>query len=126
MEDSWKDHANYINSVQKLVTGPYQDAVASLADNIKIDGNRMVVYNPLPWKRDGEINLDTRLIFGDGFVSLKPVDGGSALPVSLEYPPIEDNAPLSRFVAKDMILQTETRKGQKVRPGTGIPGFTEI
>ncbi len=102
MEDSWKDHANYITSVEKLVAGPYQDAVASLADNIKIDGNRIVVYNPLPWKRDGSISLDTRLIFGDGFVSLKPADGGPAIPVSREYPSIEDKAPMSRFIAKDI------------------------
>jgi len=102
MEDSWKDHANYINNVQKLVTAPYQDAVASLADNIKIEGNRIVVYNPLPWKRDGAISLDTRLIFGNDFVSLKPADGGPAIPVSHEFPAIEDKAPMSRFVARDI------------------------
>jgi len=102
MEDSWKDHANYIQSVEKLVAGPYQDAVASLADNVKVDGNRIVVYNPLPWKRDGQVSLDTRLVFGDNFVSLKPADGGSAIPVSREYPSIEDKAPVSRFVAKDI------------------------
>jgi alpha-mannosidase len=61
-----------------------------------------VVYNPLPWKRDGEIELDTRLIFGSNFVSLKPVDGGSNIVVSHEYPSIEDKAPMSRFVVKDI------------------------
>jgi hypothetical protein len=69
---------------------------------MKIDGNRIVVYNPLPWKRDGSVSLDTRLIFGDNFVSLKPADGGPAIPVSREYPSIEDKAPVSRFVAKDI------------------------
>ena len=102
MEGSWKDHADYINNVQKLVTNPYHDAVASLADNVKIDENRIVVYNPLPWKRDGEIELDTRLIFGNNFVSLKPVDGGHSIAVSHEYPAIEDKAPMSRFVVKDI------------------------
>ena len=58
------------------IANPYRDAVASLADNVNIAENRIVVYNPLPWKRDGEIELDTRLIFGNDFVSLKPVDGG--------------------------------------------------
>lgn len=43
---------------------------------------RIVVYNPLPWMRDGEIELDTRLIFGNDFVSLKPVDGGTAIAVA--------------------------------------------
>ena len=102
MEESWKDHAAYIDRVRDLVIGPYRDAVASLADNVRIDGNRIVVYNPLPWKRDGMIELDTRLIFGNDYVSLKPADGGSAIAVSHEYPAIEDKAPMSRFVVKDI------------------------
>jgi hypothetical protein len=102
LESSWRDKADYINSVEKLVTNPYHDAVASLADNVKVEGNRIVVYNPLPWKRDAEITVDTHLIFGDDFVSLKPVDGGPAVAVSHEYPAIEDKAPFSRFVAKDI------------------------
>lgn len=102
MEESWKDKVDYINNVQNLVANPYQDAVASLAGNVKVDGNRIVVYNPLPWKRDGEIELDTRLIFGSDFVSLKPLDGGPAITVSHEYPAIEDNAPMSRFVVRDI------------------------
>lgn len=102
MEESWRDKADYINNVQKLITNPYKDALASLADNVKVAGNRIVVYNPLPWTRDGEIDLDTRLIFGSDFASLKPVDGGPAIPVSHEYPAIEDKAPMSRFVVKDI------------------------
>lgn len=102
MEKSWKDHSDYINHVQDLVVAPYENAVASLADNVKVDQNRIVVYNPLPWKRDGEIDLDTRLTFGNDFVSLKPLDGGPAIAVSHEYPAIEDKAPMSRFVVKDI------------------------
>jgi alpha-mannosidase len=102
LEESWKDKADYINNVQKLISIPYRDAMASLADSVNVDGNRIVVYNPLPWKRDGAIELDTRLIFGNDFNSLKPVDGGPAITVSHEYPAIEDKAPMSRFVVKDI------------------------
>lgn len=102
MESSWDDHAGYIKNVRELVGSPYYDAVATLADNVKVSGKRIVVYNPLPWKRDGELEFDTRLIFGNDFVSLKPVDGGYALPVAHEYPAIEDVAPMSRFVVKDI------------------------
>ncbi len=102
MEESWTDHADYIGNVQKLITGPYRDAVALLADNVNVDKNRIVVYNPLPWKRGDEIELDTRLIFGNDFVSLKPVDGGPAIAVAHEYPAIEDKAPVSRFVVVDI------------------------
>jgi alpha-mannosidase len=102
MAASWEDHATYIKNVKSLVSSPYYDAVASLADNVSITDNRIVIYNPLPWKRDGELELDTRLIFGNDFVSLKPVDGGSVVPVAHEYPAIEDKAPMSRFVVKDI------------------------
>ncbi len=102
MAESWKDHADYIGNVEKLIGNPYHDAVASLADNVNFEGNRIVVYNPLPWKRDGAIELDTRLIFGNDFLSLKPVDGGPAIPVAREFPAIEDKAPMSRFVVKDI------------------------
>lgn len=102
MEESWKDHAGYISNVQKLVSNPYRDAVATLADNVMVEDNRFVVYNPLPWKRDGEIVLDTRLIFGNDYISLKPADGGPAIAVSHEYPAIEDKAPMSRFVVNDI------------------------
>ncbi len=102
MEESWEDHTDYIRNVKKLVTNPYRDAVASLADNVSFEQNRIVVYNPLPWTRDGYIELDTRLIFGNDFVSIKPVDGGPAIVVSHEYPAIEDKAPMSRFVVKDI------------------------
>lgn len=119
MEESWKDHANYINRVQDLVRDPYRDAVASLADNVSVNGNRIVVYNPLPWTRDGLIELDTRLIFGNDFVSLKPVDGGPAVAVSHEYPAIENKAPMSRFVVKNipaMGYRTYTASSEQV-PG---------
>lgn len=102
MEASWNDHAGYINHVKEMVSSPYFDAVASLADHVKVAGKRLVVYNPLPWKRDGEVEFDTRLIFGNDFVSLKPVDGGPAIPVSHEQAAIEDAAPMSRFMVKDI------------------------
>ncbi len=102
MEKSWEDKADYIKQVQDLVKNPYENAVASLADNVNTDQNRIVVYNPLPWKRDGEIFIDTRLAFGNGFMSLKPLGGGSSIAVSHEYCAIEDKAPVSRFVVKDI------------------------
>jgi len=100
MESSWKDHANYINNVQQLIEEPYADAIANLADQINVAGPRIVVYNPLPWTRSGEVVLDTRIL--PAFNSLKPADGGEAVTVSHEFPAIEDAAPVTRFLAKDI------------------------
>jgi len=102
MEASWKDKAESVEKIEKLIDFPYRDAVSTLADNVKVDGGRIVVFNPLPWTRDGMIEFDTRLIFGNGYQAIKPLDGGAAIPVSHEYPAIEDGAPMSRFVVKDI------------------------
>ncbi|MDR3260372.1 MAG: hypothetical protein LBT78_00905, partial [Tannerella sp.] len=102
MEESWQDQADYADNVRYLVEKPYRDAVASLADNVQTEVNRVVVYNPLPWKRDGYVEMDTRLLFGDKYQSLKPAEGGPAIAVSHEYPAIEDVAPVSRFIVPDI------------------------
>ncbi len=100
MEKSWKDHADYVNSIQQLVEEPYADAIATLADHVSIKGPRIVVYNPLPWKRNGEVVIDTRIL--PAFNSLKPADGGPAAVVSHEYRALEDAAPVTRFFVNDI------------------------
>ncbi|MCX6560853.1 MAG: hypothetical protein NTZ26_10130 [Candidatus Aminicenantes bacterium] len=100
MEDSWRDHAEYIRSAQRLMAEPYADAIAALADGVAVKGPRLIVYNPLPWTRDGEVVMDTRIL--PKFESLRPADGGPAVPISREYPAIEDAAPVTRFLARDI------------------------
>jgi alpha-mannosidase len=100
MEKSWKDQADFAYSVQQLVTEPYADAIATLADNVSVQGPRIVVYNPLPWTRGGEVFLDTRTL--GSFNSLKPADGGPAVLISREYPSLENPAPVTRFFVSDI------------------------
>ena len=100
MEDSWKDHADYAFSVRDLVTEPYADAIAALADAVDVKGPRIVVYNPLPWPRDGEVVVDSRIL--PDFASLRPADGGPAALISREHPALEDAAPVTRFTARDI------------------------
>lgn len=121
MEASWKDKASYINNVDRLISIPYSDAVATLADNVSTNGltstsfhqaangidsvveikdNRIVVYNPLPWKRDGEVILNAfHLPVGS---TLKPADGGPPIKLQGEGPAIEDPYRMMRFVARDI------------------------
>ena len=100
MEASWKDHADYAFSIRNLLAEPYADAIAALADAVNVKGPRIVVYNPLPWPRDGEVVVDSRIL--PAFASLKPADGGPAVPISREHPALEDAAPVTRFTARDV------------------------
>jgi hypothetical protein len=100
LEDSWRDHARYVEDAERLIAGPTADALSALADGVAQSGPRLVVWNPLPWKRDGEVALDTRIL--PAVFSLQPADGGPAVPVSREMPAIEDEAPVTRFLARDV------------------------
>jgi hypothetical protein len=100
MMDSWEDHANYVKNVDRLTGLPYQEAVTTLADQVKVAGPRLVVFNPLPWQRNGEVVVNAFHFPGGG--ALKPVDGGDAVPYGVEGPTLESPDRIRRFVAKDI------------------------
>jgi alpha-mannosidase len=98
--DSWKDHADYINNVNRLTALPYLEAVSTLSDHVSVAGPRIVVYNPLPWKRDGQVVINAFHLPGGG--ALRPVDGGPAVPYAIEGPTIETPDRIRRFIVKDI------------------------
>lgn len=100
MAASWKEKARCVEDAARLVAGPYEDAVLTLADQVNVSGPRIVVFNPLPWTRDGEVTLNVfNLPVGR---SLKPVDGGPLIPMAHEGPALEDPYRVIRFVAKEI------------------------
>ncbi|MGB4258160.1 MAG: hypothetical protein WBL15_10720 [Phycisphaerae bacterium] len=51
IERSWNEHTQYIVDAADLSTPPLVDGHAFLARHVKVEGGRVVVYNPLPWTR---------------------------------------------------------------------------
>ena len=100
MMDSWEDHTNFVRNVDRLTQLPLQEAVTTLADQVDVEGPRIVVFNPLPWKRDGEVVVNAFHFPGGG--ALKPVDGGEAVPYAIEGPTLESPDRIRRFVAQDI------------------------
>lgn len=100
MMDSWDDHANYVRNVDRLTQLPHLEAVTTLADQVNVGGPRIVVFNPLPWKRDGEVVVNAFNFPGSG--ALKPVDGGEAVLYAIEGPTLETPDRIRRFVARDV------------------------
>jgi hypothetical protein len=101
MEQSWDEKAQCAEDVRRLTADPIADAILTLADNVAVPGGRVVVYNPLPWKRDGEVTLNCFHL--PGGASLKPADGGPAVPVAYDDPSIEDNpSRVRRAVVRDI------------------------
>ena len=91
-EDSWEEHSDYIKTATKLgVTASIQEQ-KSLATAVGVDGPRIVVYNPLPWRRDGLVSVVNE---NQGFACVKPADGGEA--ISVQSSPVG-----AMFMAKDI------------------------
>lgn len=100
MEASWREKASSIEEANRLVDGPYKDAISTLADAVHVSEPRIVVYNPLAWSRDGLVTLNVfHLPTGN---SLQPVDGGPLVRMSHEGPGLETPYRVIRFVAKDI------------------------
>lgn len=76
LEASWAEHSSYIERAGRLTASVLADELTALAQAVNLPGQRIVVFNPLPWKRDGLVVV--RGVAGNG--DLKPADGSATLP----------------------------------------------
>ena len=58
MEESWREHGAYIRTAQDLVCPALAANMRALARAVNVDGPRVVVFNPLPWKRDDVVTVE--------------------------------------------------------------------
>jgi hypothetical protein len=76
---SFDDHRNYINNGAKLIEPGLDKQLAALACAVKVDGPRIVVWNPLPWPRSGQVALSMP---GTRFSGVKDLADGQLIPAS--------------------------------------------
>ncbi len=57
MEESWAEHGNYIRRTAQLVEPALAEHLQKLGASVAVDGQRVVVYNPLPWMRDDVVTI---------------------------------------------------------------------
>ncbi len=57
LEASWAEHTGYIEKARDLTRPLLADTLQTLARAVNVDGRRVVVFNPLPWKRDGLVRV---------------------------------------------------------------------
>ncbi|HYG33463.1 MAG TPA: hypothetical protein VEC99_01685, partial [Clostridia bacterium] len=76
LESSWDEHSAYIENARQVVEPVLAREMKILAQSVHASGRRIVVFNPLPWIRDGLVTLRGVNPNGD----LKPVDGREILP----------------------------------------------
>jgi len=57
LEASWAEHSAYIEKARDLAQPVLDQELSLLAHSVNVAGERVVVFNPLPWKRDGLVTL---------------------------------------------------------------------
>jgi alpha-mannosidase len=93
LEDSWAEHTAYIEGARDIAEPLLRERLGALARAVGAEGLRVVVFNPLPWARDGMAEVR---IQGAPIDALRPAGGGPAVPAA----PAGDGT--VRFVARDM------------------------
>lgn len=100
LEESNQEHDDYITRLRLAVESPYADAVSTLADQVNVGDPRILVFNPLPWTRDGLVELNTT--YFPQTTGVRAVDGQRARVERSEGPALEGQAKIVRFVARDL------------------------
>jgi alpha-mannosidase len=88
---SFDDHRKYIRKTDEIIHRELASRLAILAQSVKAEGRRIVVFNPLPWSRSGvvAVNIDGN--------SHRLTDSQSGLSV-----PCDRNGKSCRFFASDV------------------------
>ncbi len=84
-ERSFEDKRDDIRATASLVTNALNPRLGLLAQNVRADGARLCVFNPLPWKRSGEVEIELsgtkgalmRELATDRQVKIQAVDGAT-------------------------------------------------
>jgi len=86
IEGTWREKGNRIWEAQKIIKPLMKRQMKKLASAVAVDGKRVVVYNPLPWKRGGRVEIFCGVyqkkfnIYG-----LKDIETGEIIPVYEDY-----------------------------------------
>jgi len=91
-DESFAEHGNYSRRAEQIVAPALATHTAALARAAGVEGPRITVFNPLPWKRDGVVEMAAA---GEAPVALKDTASGAILPVEVAGGTL-------RFIARDV------------------------
>ena len=83
IELSWKEKGLHVLEAEVLDQGTFSRKMEELTASVGVEGTRVIVYNPLPWKRTGWITLKHH----SGWFpakALKDSETGKIIPISNE------------------------------------------
>ena len=77
LEASWEDKTDYIRDASRITRELTTSNLSSLATNIKCGKSSFLVYNPLPWRRSGLVEVDGKLVYAKNI----PSSGFQLIPI---------------------------------------------
>jgi hypothetical protein len=88
---SFEDHGNYIRTSQTIVQRELNTRLDHLAKSVNAEGERIIVWNALPWARSGMVDVDGKSLYAEdvppnGYKTYPAHSGALAMPV-LNDPP---------------------------------------
>ena len=113
LEPSWAEHGAYIERAAAVVGPKLEANLNALAAGAGTAGKRIAVFNPLPWARDGVVEIK---VPGDAPVSLRDAETGALSAVESESGAI-------RFVARNVPplgYRTYVFSDKSAPPASGI------
>ena len=80
LEASWKEKADRVYQAEKVLDPAYERELKRISAMVNADGQRIVVYNSLPWIRSGAVTI----LQQNNIESLKDLRTGEVIPVHNE------------------------------------------
>ena len=95
IEFSWKEKSLRIIDAERVIQPELNDKLSELGNSVNIKEAHITVYNPLPWKRDGLVILQTHSGNLKDATALRDITTGELIDIA-------DKGNVVRFIAKDV------------------------
>jgi alpha-mannosidase len=102
LESSWKEKGDRVYQAEKVIEPAYNREIKRISAMVNVDGQRIVVFNPLPWSRSGLVTIQAT----NKIAALKDLRSGAIVPV-------DNKGNILRFIAKNI-------------PSTGYATFVPV
>jgi alpha-mannosidase len=91
LEASWREKGDRVYQAEKVIEPAYDREMKRISALINVEGQRIVVFNPLPWVRSGMVTI----LQENKIEALKDLRTGEIIPV-------HNKGNILRFIAKDI------------------------
>ena len=86
IEASWNEKGERIRKAERIMVPIQMRQMKRLAASVATEGKRIVIYNPLPWSRNGKVSFFAGIYKKDfDIYGLKDIKTGKIIPVYNDY-----------------------------------------